>query len=274
MPNQRARLKFIIYLRVSTADQHAENQIPDLLAHLERSGITLPARETWEHPERPPEDPRVKWYIESASGYTFNRRLYIRLLKRIKHRRAEALLVWRLDRLGRLALQLHKLFDLCQRTKTNLISLRENLDLTTPTGRFFATIMAGLAELEGGIKSERQRIGLTRCREKAARIMQLAQDGLSPALVAEETRIKTKHVETVVKRNGGLWWGGSTPGRPRRGGFAKAKSLTGKKLGGYIAAGVPVGLIAKAYGISVRTVQLRIQRFNLDRPQEIPPEIL
>lgn len=273
MPNVRAR-KILVYLRVSTADQHTENQMPDLLGYLERRGIVYPPPNEWPEPGTPPPDKRVRWYIEKASGYTFDRRLYIKLLRLIRKRRVETLLVWRLDRLGRLALQLHRLFDLCQRSKTNLVSLRENLDLTTATGRFFATVMAGLAEMEGQIRADRQRAGIDRCRERAARIVQLAADGLSTSLVAEEVRIKSDRVERVLKRNGKLWWGGNHPGQRHATGPTKAKNLTAKKLASFIAAGVTTDVIAAAYGVSVRTIQLRMRAAGIDRFENIPPELI
>ncbi len=47
------------------------------------------------------------------------------------------------------------LFDELRERKVNLISLREGVDLSTPTGRVVANIMASLAQFEVELKSER-----------------------------------------------------------------------------------------------------------------------
>lgn len=69
--------------------------------------------------------------------------------------KVKALVIWRLDRLGRNATQLTALFERLREKKVNLISLREGIDLSTPTGRVVANIMASLAQFEVELKSER-----------------------------------------------------------------------------------------------------------------------
>lgn len=58
------------------------------------------------------------------------------------------IVVWRLDRLGRTASGLTKLFDELRARKVNLVSLRDGLDLATPAGRLMANVFASVAQYE------------------------------------------------------------------------------------------------------------------------------
>lgn len=53
-----------------------------------------------------------------------------------------------LDRLGRKTQVILDLVDELSRCNVNLVSCKEAIDTTTPTGRFVVTVFAGLAELE------------------------------------------------------------------------------------------------------------------------------
>jgi DNA invertase Pin-like site-specific DNA recombinase len=66
---------------------------------------------------------------------------------------------WRLDRLGRTAAGLTQLFDDLQQHKCNLISLKDNLDLSTPAGRLNANIIASVAAYETEVRAERVKAG-------------------------------------------------------------------------------------------------------------------
>ena len=77
--------------------------------------------------------------------------------------------MWRLDRLGRTAKGLINLFDDLVRWKVNLISLRDGLDLVTPSGRLMANILAGIAAFETELRAERIRAGQTAARKRGVR---------------------------------------------------------------------------------------------------------
>jgi DNA invertase Pin-like site-specific DNA recombinase len=69
--------------------------------------------------------------------------------------------VWRLDRLGRTAKGLLQFFEeeLAPR-KVGFLSLRDAVDLSTPSGRLMLTILAAVAQFETEVRSERQRAGI------------------------------------------------------------------------------------------------------------------
>jgi DNA invertase Pin-like site-specific DNA recombinase len=74
--------------------------------------------------------------------------------------------VWRLDRWGRslpdLVVTLRELTDL----GVGFVSLTEALDLTTPTGRAMAGMVAVFAEFEREILRERVRAGIAQARKE------------------------------------------------------------------------------------------------------------
>lgn len=81
-------------------------------------------------------------------------------------RAGDTLVVWKLDRLGRDMRGLVQLSrDLAERN-LHLKSLTDNVDTSTPTGRFFFHIMSSFAEMERELARERTMIGLAAARER------------------------------------------------------------------------------------------------------------
>lgn len=67
----------------------------------------------------------------------------------------DILAAWKLDRLGRNAIQLNKLFGWTLEHGKTLVSCSESMDLSTTTGRMLAAIIAGIAE--GELEAIRER---------------------------------------------------------------------------------------------------------------------
>jgi DNA invertase Pin-like site-specific DNA recombinase len=76
-----------------------------------------------------------------------------------------ALIVWRLDRLGRSVKDLALINELRERG-VEFVSLTEAIDTTTPMGSFIFHITAALAQLERSIIRERTRAGLASARAR------------------------------------------------------------------------------------------------------------
>jgi DNA invertase Pin-like site-specific DNA recombinase len=81
----------------------------------------------------------------------------------------ETIVCWRLDRLGRTAAGLTKLFDDLRKHKCNLISYKDNLDLSTPAGRLNANIIASVAAYETEVRAERVKAGQAAAKAKGKR---------------------------------------------------------------------------------------------------------
>jgi DNA invertase Pin-like site-specific DNA recombinase len=92
------------------------------------------------------------------------------LMKMARRREIDAVLVWRLDRWGRsladLVVSLKELGEL----GVGFVSLTEALDLTTPTGRAMAGLLAVFAEFEREILRARVRAGLEQARREGRRL--------------------------------------------------------------------------------------------------------
>jgi DNA invertase Pin-like site-specific DNA recombinase len=88
------------------------------------------------------------------------------LMKAARRREIDVIVVWRLDRWGRsvadLMATLHELTEL----GVGFVSLTEALDLTTPSGRAMAGMLAIFAEFEREILRERVKAGIAQARKE------------------------------------------------------------------------------------------------------------
>ena len=79
----------------------------------------------------------------------------------------DVLAAWKLDRLGRNAIQLNRLFGWCGDHGKTLVSCSESIDLGSWAGRMLAGVIAGLAEGELEAIRERSRSSRAKLRESA-----------------------------------------------------------------------------------------------------------
>ena len=79
-------------------------------------------------------------------------------------RQGDALVVWKLDRLGRSVKGLVNLVGELEGKGIHLRSLTDGIDTSTPAGRFFFHVMASLAQMERELIIERTRAGLSAAR--------------------------------------------------------------------------------------------------------------
>jgi DNA invertase Pin-like site-specific DNA recombinase len=140
-----------IYMRVSTKRQDTASQEPELRRWAEsHEGDSC-------------------WFHDTYTGTSMDRPGFRRMIKDMEMGRVDTLVVWRLDRLGRTAKGLTSLFDDLVRWKVNLISLKDGLDLVTPSGRLMANILAGVAAYETEVRAERILAGQTAARMRGVR---------------------------------------------------------------------------------------------------------
>ena len=89
------------------------------------------------------------------SGAKERRPALDQLIRDAHRRRFDAVVCWRLDRLGRSLKHLVTLLDEFQAHGVSFVSLGEGIDLGTPAGRLQLHILAALAEFERARISER-----------------------------------------------------------------------------------------------------------------------
>ena len=103
-------------------------------------------------------------YTDKMTGKRFDRPEFLKMLEML--RPGDVLVVWRLDRLGRNLKELIETVNDLAACGVELRSLKENIDTTTPTGRFMFHMIAALAEFERDIISERTQAGLEAARAR------------------------------------------------------------------------------------------------------------
>src|SRR6516225_6534061 len=133
------------------------------------------------------------------------------LIKAARRRQIDAILVWRLDRWGRSLLDLTGSLQELSTLDVGFVSLCEALDLTTPSGRAMAGLLAIFAEFEREILRDRVRAGLAHARQngkqlgrpmtaglQAAEIRKLHRAGVAKAEIARRLQIGRTSVRRVL----------------------------------------------------------------------------
>jgi putative DNA-invertase from lambdoid prophage Rac len=82
------------------------------------------------------------------------------LIRAARRREIDLILVWRLDRWGRSLVDLVMTFQELTALRVGFVSLSEALDLTTPSGRALAGMLAVFAEFERDILRDRVKAGI------------------------------------------------------------------------------------------------------------------
>jgi DNA invertase Pin-like site-specific DNA recombinase len=182
----RPIIRIALYARVSTLNnQDPEMQLAELREYAGRRG--------WQIVE--------EFTDQGVSGCKESRPALNRMMSDACRRRFDAILVWKIDRFGRslkhLVIALAELASL----GVAFVSLRDNLDLSTPSGRLMFQIIGAMAEFERALIQERVRAGLRNARAKgrilgrprvivdASRIASLRAQGRSWSEISAELRI-------------------------------------------------------------------------------------
>jgi DNA invertase Pin-like site-specific DNA recombinase len=179
-----------IYMRVSTSQQTTRSQKPDL--------------QRWVNAQDPDSLGEVKWYHDSATGKNMDRPGWLKLQASIDTGEVNRLVIWRLDRLGRTASGLCKLFEDLQDKKVRLVSLKDSIDLGTPSGRLIANVLASVAAYETEVRGERVKAGQQAAREtgkkwggsKKGRRIKVTQDQVNAIL---EMKGKGKKIASIAR---------------------------------------------------------------------------
>ena len=104
-----------IYMRVSSKRQDLASQLPDL--------------EKWASAQ----SEEIQWYRDKFTGKSMERPGWLKLQSAIDRGDVSRVVVWRLDRLGRTAKGLTALFDDLRERKIGLVSLKDGIDLRSPS---------------------------------------------------------------------------------------------------------------------------------------------
>jgi DNA invertase Pin-like site-specific DNA recombinase len=186
-----------LYARVSTLNgQDPEMQLSELREYAVRRGWTITA----------------EYVDQGVSGSKESRPELNQLMADAHRRKFDAVLVWKIDRFGRSLKHLvNALADLCA-YGVAFVSFRDNLDLSTPSGRLMFQIIGAMAEFERSLIQERVRAGLRNARAKGkkfgrprvqvdgVRVAALRRDGLSWSQVCRTLNVSKGSAQRSVGR--------------------------------------------------------------------------
>src|SRR5258708_14684143 len=190
-----------IYARVSTLNggQDPTMQTRELEEYCERRG--------WEV---------FDCYVDNGvSGKKDSRAQLNRMVQDAHERRFDVVVVWRFDRFARSVSHLLRALESFNALGIQFVSLSEQVDTSTPTGRMVFTVLGAVAELERNLIVERVRAGLRYARAKgkrlgrprkqvdAAQVVSLRASGVSWRTILRTMRVSVGTVFAVARTQQG-----------------------------------------------------------------------
>ena len=145
-----------LYARVSTKDkgQDPEMQLTELREFAAKRGWQV-----------------VGEFVDvGVSGSKDSRPQLDAMMRVAKARKLDVIAVWKLDRFGRSLRHLVDALAELEALGVAFVSLRDNLDLTTPAGRMMFHVIGAMAEFERELIRERVRAGLAHARTKGQKL--------------------------------------------------------------------------------------------------------
>ncbi len=186
-------MKAALYARVSTTNgQDPTMQTRELKEYCERRGWEIAGE-----------------YVDTGISGAKEKRPQLDRMMADAHRRCfDAVVVWKFDRFARSVSHRLRALETFKALGIEFVSLSEQMDTSTPTGKMVFTVLGAVAELERSLIAERVRAGLRNARAKGKvlgrrpvlvdreKVAALRAQGLSWQKVANQLRLS----EPVVRR--------------------------------------------------------------------------
>ena len=190
-------MRVAIYARVSTLiGQSPEMQLAELREYAARRGWEIYGE-----------------YVDSGfSGSKKSRPELNRLMSDVHLRRFDVVLCWKVDRFGRSLKHLVNALADLDSYGVAFVSLRDNLDLSTPSGRLMFQIIGAMAEFERSLIQERVRAGLRNAKLRGKilgrppmtldreRIARLRASGASIREISTQLEVSTATIHKALRR--------------------------------------------------------------------------
>lgn len=143
--------KTVIYVRVSSRDRTPENQKLVLEEFAKKN--------KWDYK-----------IFEETESTRKTRPIKQEVLKLLRQKQFERLLIWKLDRWARTSTELILELEELYKKGIEIFSYTDTLDFSTATGRLQAKILFDFAEFERDLISERTKLGLQRAVKKGKKL--------------------------------------------------------------------------------------------------------
>jgi len=187
------------YARVSTREQSTETQVAQLTAYCQARG--------WA-------DVAV-FRDDGISGIRDNRPELDQLRQRMMAGEFSAVVVSKMDRLGRSLAMILRFWDEADAAGVRVIVVDQGIDTSTPAGRLQRNMLAALAEFERELILERTRAGVARARalgkrfgaprripESVAREVRTRRNGgESLRMISQRMNLKLGGIRSVLRRD-------------------------------------------------------------------------
>ena len=170
-------MRIAIYARVSTHDkgQDPDLQLTPLREYCKQRGFEVTG----------------EFVDVGVSGSKDRRPELDRLMDLAKKRLIDCVIVWKLDRFGRSLKHLVTALDEFEKLGVSFISYRENLDLTSSTGKLMFHIIAAMAEFERTLIVERVKAGIVNARAKGK---QIGRKPIDPIFVEKMFELRSQNL--------------------------------------------------------------------------------
>jgi len=149
-------MRAAIYARVSTSNngQSPEMQLHDFGEYCDRRGWVLAGE-----------------YVDIGISGTKEKRPELdRLMADARRRKFDVVVVWSFDRMARSVSHLLRVLETFNSLGIAFVSLREQIDTSTPAGKMIFTVLGAVAELERSLIVERVKAGLRKARAKGKKL--------------------------------------------------------------------------------------------------------
>ena len=146
--------KASLYCRVSTTDQHPENQIRALREMAERNEDIV----------------GFEFVDKGISGSKKDREALNQMMSAARSRKFSKLYVVSIDRLSRSTKDLIETVETLNSLGVTIVFQRENIDTTSAMGQFFLTVLGSIAQLEREIMVSRIRQGIDRAKAQGKKM--------------------------------------------------------------------------------------------------------
>jgi len=136
-------VKVAIYARVSTNEQSVDKQIEELTQYCQNNKYEI-----------------VAIYKDVISGVKDSRPELDKMMKAAFRHEFDAIVAWKLDRLGRSIKHLISIVEQMEKYNIGLIFTTQGFDTTKPEGKLLFHIFGAIAQFERELISERTKMGL------------------------------------------------------------------------------------------------------------------